>query len=142
MASIKIETTITITDERDITKAPFTITKNFTGLTRLEERDYPIAADETKIIWDPITDGSEVMTDFDLFLAWADGEVDLEFTTDLGGVPSFDVKRLVADVPLILGADDTVQGTGAFGQTADVIDKIRVDEPNSAARKLKVIMAS
>ncbi len=141
MGSIKIETIITITDERSKEKK-FTITKTISDLTVIEERDYAIAADETRNLWDPITVDTEAMADFDFLLFWSDGTLDLEFTTDLGGTPSFDVKRLYDGIPFMLGADDTTQGTGAIGQTGDVIDKIRADEPNSVARKLKVIMAT
>ncbi len=136
MASIKIETTITITDEQSKEKK-FTVTKTISSLTSIEERDYAIAADATSVIWDT-SGGENAMTDFDFFLAWSDGNMDLEF----GAGSSNDVKRLVADLPLMLGADDTVGGTGIFGQVADLIDKIRSDEPSSVARKLKIIMAT
>ena len=106
-------------------------------LATIEDRQYDVAADATTTVWDT-TGGENVMTDFDVFIAWADGNMDLEF----GAGSSNDVKRLVADLPLMLGADDTVEGTGVFGQTPDLIDKIRSDEPGSVARKLNIIMAT
>ncbi len=141
MASIKIETTITIKDARSKEKK-FTIEKTISDLTAIEERDYAIAADQTRIIWDPTTVATEVMTDFDILIMWADGSLDVEFGTDLAGTASLDNKRLFDGIPLMLGSDDSVSGTGAIDQTDAVIDKIRVDEPSSVARKLKVIMAT
>ena len=71
----------------------------------------------------------------------------MEFTANEGNANEvLDVKRLVVGVPLMLGADDTYFGasgaTQGFGGTLDVIDKIRGDEPGSAAKNLIIIMAT
>ena len=147
MAEIKIETTITITDEQ-FKKKKFTVSKTFTGLTSIEERDYSLTADATRVIWDPANVTTEVMTNFDFLLAWADGNVDLELVTDEAADNGDEAGtvRLVENMPFLLGADDSyanVTGVDALGTgTLDVIDKIRVKEVSSATRKLKVIMAT
>lgn len=147
MAQIKIETIITITDEQS-KKKKFTITKTITGLTAIEERDIPIAANETRVLWDPSNVTTEAMTDFDFLLVWSDGDVDLELVTDVGADVGDEAGqvRVVSNLPFMLGADDgkaNVTAVDALGTgTLDVIDKIRVDEPAGAARKIKMIMAT
>lgn len=147
MAQIKIETIITITDERS-KKKTFRTTKTITGLTAIEERDLPIAADETRVLWDPSNVTTEAMTDFKFLLVWSDGDVDLELVTDIGADVGDEAGqiRVVANLPFMLGADDgkaNVTGVDALGTgTLDVIDRIRVDEPAGAARKIKFIMAT
>ena len=145
--SIKIETTITVTlPQGDIHK--FNTSKTISSLTAIDMRDFAVTADQTRILWDPVNDADENMTDFDVLIAWSDGNVDLELVVDVGGDVGDEATmvRVVADLPFMLGADDgkanvtavDVLGTG----TLDVIDKIRVDEPASAARNLKIIMAT
>ena len=145
MASIKTKMTITITDDQSKEKK-FTITNTVSSLTALEERDYAITADQTRAIWDPTNVTTEVMTTFGFLLMWADGNVDVEFTINEGDVNEELVSiRLVKDIPFMLGADDAFfnhSASNVWGGTIDVIDKIRVKEPGSVARKLKVIMAT
>ena len=142
-----VKTTVTITDMQDNVKK-FTKTKTFTGLTAISDWDLPLAADETKIVWDPITDGGEPMTDFNVLIVMSDGNVDLELVTDVGADVGDEATmvRVVADLPLMLGSDVSkanVTGVDVLGTgTLDVIDKIRVDEPATAARKVKFIMAT
>ncbi len=147
MAQIKVDTTITVTDTQG-KKKKFTVTKTITGLTALEVRDYSLTADATRSLWDPATDATEAMSNFDFFMAWTDGNVDLELITDVGADNGDEAGtvRLVSDLPLMLGADDSyanVTGVDALGTgTLDVIDKIRVKEVSSATRKLITIMAT
>lgn len=147
MAQIKIQTTVTITDEQSKKKV-FTVSKTITGLTAIEERDYALTASATRVLWDPVNETTEAMTDFDFALFWADGNVDLELVTDVGADNGDEagVVRLVSDLPTMLGSNvgyANVTGVDALGTgTVDVIDKIRVLEPAAAARKLKVIMAT
>ena len=147
MAQIKIETTITMTDENG-KKKKFTVSKTITGLTAIEERTIPIAANETRVLWDPANVTTEAMTDFDFLFMWADGDLDLELVTDIGAEVGDEAGqvRLVANLPFMLGADDgkaNVTGIDALGTgTLDVIDRIRVDEPSGSARKLHYIMAT
>lgn len=147
MAQIKIETIVTITDEQN-KKKKMVFTKTFTGLTAIEERDYPLTASAVRTIWDPANVATEIMSDFDFALFLPSGNVDLELITDEGADNGDEVGtiRLAADLPTILGSDISyanVTGVDALGTgTLDVIDKMRVKEIDAAASKLKVIMAT
>ena len=146
-ASIKIETTITTVDLRGKTKSQ-TFTKNFTGLTAIDERDFAVTADQTRVLWDPVNDADENMSDFDVLIAISDGILDLELVTDVGADVGDEATmvRLLSDTPFILGSDvgkANVTGIDVLGTgTLDVIDKIRVDEPESSVKALKIIMAT
>lgn len=146
MASIKVETIVTITDEQNKTKK-FVISKSITSLTAIEERDYAISADATRTLWDPTNVTTEAVSDFDFALFWADGNLDLEMDIDSGGEVGREQNsiRLVKDLPLMLGADDAYanhSAGNAYGGTLDLIERFRVDEPASASRKLKAILAT
>jgi len=145
--SIKVETTITVTmPQGDV--HTFNTSKTIGSMTAIDMRDFAITANQTRILWDPVNDADENMTDFDFLLAWSDGDLDLELVTDVGADVGDEATmiRVVSDLPFMLGADDgkanvtavDVLGTG----TLDVVDKIRVDEPGAVARNLKFIMAT
>ena len=143
--SLKIETTITITDPRGKTKT-FTFTDIASSVTAITEMDFAITANQTRIIWDPTNVATENVSDFDRLILIADGILDIEFTANEGDaneeLMSF---RLTADVPFMLGADDAFSNhsaSDAFAGTLDVLDKIRVDEPSGSAKNLKLILAT
>ncbi len=146
MAQIQITTIVTITDEKSQPKRMVT-RKTITGLTAIEERDYAINSNSTRTIWDPTNVDTEVMTDFDFLFAWSDGNVFLENVADIGADNGAEsgVIKVVKDLPYMLGSDDSfanyTAGAGTAG-TADVIDKLIVNEAAGSARKLKVIMAT
>ncbi len=146
MGQIQITTIIVITDEKSQRK-PLVTRKTITGLTAIEERDYAINGSSTRTIWDPANNATEVMTDFDFLFAWSDGDVFLENVADIGAENGTEsgVIKVVKDLPYMLGADDSfanyTAGAGTAG-TADVIDKLIVNEAAGSARKLKVIMAT
>ena len=147
MATIRIQTVVTIVDDLGNAGQPFVFEKTISALTNVEERNFAIAADQTRIIWDPVTDAGETMTTFKFLLLAADGNLDVEFTANEANANEvLDVKRVVKGLPLMLGSDVTYFGasgaTQGFGGTLDVIDKFRVDEPASVARILKVIMGT
>ena len=111
-------------------------------------RDFAIVADQTRILWDPVNDADENMSDFNFLLALSDGDLDLELVVDVGGDVGDEATmvRVVSQLPFMLGSEVgkanvtavDVLGTG----TIDLIDKVRVDEPGSVARNLKLIMAT
>lgn len=116
-------------------------------LSSLVVADYSIGADATKDLWDPTRDATEVSSDFDFLYALSDGDLDMEAETDTGGEVGREQGslRLVKGLPLMLGADDAYANHSvgdAFGGTLDVVDRLRVNEPGSAARSLKLIMGT
>ena len=145
MANLKFETTLTITDT-DSNVEPKTTTST-TSYTSYEEKEYSIAATTNQVVWDPSTDGSETGSDFDFFYVKADGNCDVEFVTDVGDDVGNEAGtvRVIANIPLVLGADDSyanVTGVDALGGTLDVIDKIRVRNPGSSSITVRVILAT
>lgn len=142
--TIKVETTITITDTFG-KKNSAKYTKETTGLTAVDEgRNFNLVANETRTIWDPNNEATENNADFDVLIIIADGDVDIELTVDEGGSPQVSTVRVTDQIPLILGSDDAYNASGGvgFSGTLALIDKIRADEPAGAARTLKLIMAT
>ena len=134
--TVTITTTITVTDDDSgQSETLFNKSKQIAFTARGGGR-YALTADQTRTIWDPTVEATEATTDFDFLVAFSDGIVDMEFTTNEADAnENLSTRRLVADVPYMLGADDAYAGaTPGFAGTLDVIDKIRLDEPSSAAR--------
>ncbi len=145
MSSIRLEVLMKITDERGVTKT-IAIPTTLSSRSKPEERDYTIAADATQLCWDPTAVATENPSSFSFLLIWSDGNVDVEFVTDDGGDVGKIIwsQRVVKDVPLILGADDSyaaaAPGDDIFAGTLDVIERIRIKDASSAERKVKVIL--
>jgi len=145
MAQVKLETSLEITDTDSAIK-PITTSKTI-NYTALEEKEYVIATATNKIVWDPTTDGSEAVTDFDFLYIKSSGNADVEFVTDVGGEVGGEAGtvRVIGNTPLVLGADDSyanVTGVVALGGTLDVIDKIRIRNPGSSSITVRVILAT
>lgn len=145
MSSIRIETLVKFTDERGVVKK-IPIATTLSSLSKPEERDYSIADAGTQICWDPLAVATENASTFSFLLVWADGAVDVEFICDDGGEVGKVIwtERVVADVPLMLGADDSYANPGAddaFAGTLDKIERIRIKNSSGATRKIKVIIA-
>ena len=144
---IQVETIIQITDPTGKKLAPlrYSYVKALTAITIM---DFAVTADQTRIIWDPVTGATENVADFDTAIFVSDGVLDLEGTVDVGDEVGNEAQtvRLVDGLPYMLGADDAfanVTGVDALGTgTLDVIEKWRVDEPAGAARNLKLILAT
>ena len=145
MAQIEVLTTIKIKDTNGQSRE-MNFRAVISGLTSIETKEWAIAADGTQVLWDPTTDSSEAASTFDFLLAVADGTLDLETTTNEGHASEeLSSVRLYKGLPFMLGADDSYYGhaaSNAFGGTLDVIDKLRADEPATAARKLTTIIAT
>ncbi|KKL55457.1 hypothetical protein LCGC14_2255230 [marine sediment metagenome] len=144
MADISITTNVKWTDLFG-KKHRFSTTYTQASLTDIELRDLTIAADATRTLWDPTTDATEAMSTFTGCLLLSDGNLDGEMDIDSAGDVGREQNsfRLVDGLPYMLGADDAYANHSvgnAFGGTLDVFERIRVDEPATAARKLKTLM--
>lgn len=139
---VEITTTIRVTRNNEVFTFRRNKTISFAG--GVEIKHYTLAADATQIVWDPTVESTEAAADFDFLALISDGVLDLEKTTNEGDANEvLQTVRLTADLPYMLGADDSYYGaTGALGGTLNVIDKLRVDEPASAARTLTVIIGT
>lgn len=139
---IKVTTIVEITEPNGRKLAPLVFRSTHTGLTAIDNRDYAVTADQTRTIWDPTVEATENPSTFAFLLLCADGTLDVEYTANEGHASeTLSTQRLYNGLPLMLGADDAYYNGGLAG-TLDVIDKVRVDEPASAARNLKLIMGS
>ena len=136
---ITVKTVITIVD--DSTSAPETIelAPASYSFTAIERKRYALTASATQSIWDPATDATEAASTFSFLLLNADGNVDVEMTPD-GSGNAF-TQRIVANLPLMLGADDSYRTTG-FSGVLGLITKLRLKEPAGTARTVQVILAS
>lgn len=147
MTTIRTTTRIEIEDENGgVLRLPPTF-HSTTGLTKFEIRKYSIADSTTQNAWDPLAVDTEAMADFDYLAILSDGDVYVEFVTDDGGEVGkvVDTKKLVKNLWLILGADDSYGNPGAddaFSGTADLIERIRFRNDSGATRKVKVVMAT
>ena len=125
--SIIYSTKVIIADNDGTTKTKET-TKTI-SYTAKEEKELSIAAAGTKVLWDPTTDATEGTATFTFMYIKTDGDLDLEFTTFEGDAnEELNSMRIVTDLPLALGADDSYYNHSAsdiFAGTLDVIDKIR-----------------
>ncbi len=145
MSSIRLETLLKITDERGLTRT-IPIATTLSSRSKLEERDYTIADAAVQLCWDPTAVATENPSSFSFLLIWSDGDVDVEFVTDDGGDVGKIIwsERVVKDVPLILGADDSyaaaAPGDDIFAGTIDLIERIRIKNGSGAERKVKVII--
>ncbi len=94
--------------------------------TQKEKKKYVLAPGARQIIWDPTDELSEATSDFDFMMLKSDAEVDIQFTKakSASGVARFSF-RLLAGMPLFLGADDTFGTLSVTAtSTASVIQNI------------------
>lgn len=116
-----------------------------TALTEIRTETLAIAADATQVVWNPTVTG-DAISDFKFLAIMADGAVDVELTTNEGDAnEELATNRLTKDLPLLLGSDDSFynhSASDAFSGTLDVIDKIRIDEPESSAKVLTFIIGT
>ncbi len=137
----RISVTYTAGDKRSITYSPADF-----SLTDYVDKVIPVAADQTLVVWDTSVTGVDQPTDFDCLILVANGTLDVELTTNEGNAnEELHTFRLIASVPYILGADDSYfnhSASNAYGGTLNVINKIRVDEPNSTAVELRIILGT
>lgn len=143
MAAITIQTTFTLEDASG-RRVPHAYGRTVTGLTETAKRQFVIAALSQEIIWNPSVDTSEQFESFAFVALIADGTCDVELTCNEGDANEelFSI-RLVKGVPLTLPDDTSYYNhatSDAFGGSADVIDKIRVDVPGSTAVTLDMII--
>lgn len=135
--SFTITTSIQVTDSdlaSTSTDPIVKITKTVPSVSDYRLMRFVVAADATSILWDPNNDAAPVGS-FQHLVMWADGVLDVELTTGEGeATEELSSFRLAANTPYMLGADDSYRNHSAsdvYAGTLDVLDKIRVDEPNS-----------
>lgn len=144
MAIITVSTQITIEDD-DSLRRTYPFGRTVTGLTAFQgPQKLTIAANATLTIYDA-TEASEHVDPWTFLFLEASGILDVEFTTNEGhGDEELATVRLVQGIPLVLGSNVSYYDhstNNAFGGTADVIDKIKVDEPSSSAVILTMMLA-
>lgn len=144
MASITINTQI-ITEDDTGRRYVYPYGRTITGLTEIRVQQIAVAsAASNTIVYDPTVDVSDPIQGFTFLAMASDGNLDVGFTANEGDAnEELDTKRLVQGVPLMLGSNVSYYNHSAsnpFGGTADVIDKISVDEPDSSAVVLDMII--
>lgn len=144
--TLQIDTRITLNNELgDDTDSlmPYRKTRTFTALEDLQQIETTIS-NETIVLWDATATGQTV-TSFGVFCLWANQPVYVEFTTNEGHAnEELHTFTLAANVMFCLGSDDSHYGhsaSNALGGTLDVIDRIRVKEPNTVSTIVRAIIA-
>ncbi len=117
-------------------------TKTITSLDEKWEYAYKFN-NETKVVWDPTTTGQEP-TSFDFLCILTDSEIEVEMTTNEGdGNEELMTFKVSANIPFMLGADDSWynhSASNAWGGTEDVIDRIRIREFDSNDANVRLIL--
>lgn len=141
--TIDLRTTLKITDsEADADAIPETVVveKRIVGATEMSRKQFTVQ-NTARTIYD--ASGSDP-ADWQLLVIWSDVAVDLELTAGEGeATEELSSVRLAPNVPFVLGADDSYRdhdASDAFAGTLDVIDKIRVDEPNNVEATVRVLL--
>jgi hypothetical protein len=145
MSHCKITTQVELlTDEGK--KIEFDWKNTLTSVNEMRWQEFDLAANGTISIWD-IDDASETIGDFDRLILSANGDVDVELVIDDDADVGEELNsfRIVKGIPFILGADDAYANHSAgniYGGTLDVIEQIRIDEPDSSAKKVTLILVT
>lgn len=117
---------------------------NYTSVNEIWCQEIAFDADDTLTVWDPTNWSGYQFTAFDRLMMMSTRDLDVEMTINEGDANEELISfRLAANVPFFLGADDAYYNHSAsniYAGTLDVIDKIRIDEPNSTAGKLTMVM--
>ena len=95
---------------------------------------------ETVTVWDASTSG---YSDFSALYLEADGAVEVELSCNNGASEQLHAFVLAANVPFLLGTDDsfhTAVGGDLLAGTGDVFDLLRVKEANSNYVHLRVVL--
>jgi hypothetical protein len=146
-ATVDLLVQITVTDgdaDSDAEPIVHRIEKSITAAAEHVHRKGSIANAATRILWNPTVDTSEQIGTFRFLALWADGELQVELTTNEGHaseeLSSFTIP---ANVPFLLGEDASFYGhaaSDAFSGTADVIDKLRIKNASGATVKYNLVL--
>lgn len=146
--SVRITTTVRFTDADGTERQPISSDKTITvDGSYIDTGAVAIAAGATLTLFD-LSGSAYPISDFDALMIVVeeceDGKVMLELETDTGGTIRSNSLCLANDVPLILGADDSYNGTsGSFAGTLRVIKKAVVKNTSSGtAARLHVFAAT
>lgn len=141
MAQITLETVLT---NEDLSGGKRTIKNSIaTAYTTIFEQAWTLSATTPVVAWNP-NSASAAVTAFSRLYIESDGLVHVELgvssTTTSGAFYGFSITK---DTPLNLGSDAAYyreSTSAAFGNTAGVIDKIRLVNPTTSARVVTVIL--
>jgi hypothetical protein len=143
MASVRIKTSIELINSKSV-RSTYYFDNLLSNVNEIFQMEFDVAADGTQIIWDPTNWTGMQISAFDRMILFADSDIDVELTVNEGDAnEELSSFRIIKDIPFVLGADDAYynhSASDAFAGSLDVIDKIRVDEPNSAATKVTLIL--
>ena len=140
---VEITTVIRVTRGTEVSNFKRNKVISFAGGVQIKH--FTMAANDTTTVWDPTLAGdTEAAQDFDFLAVISSGIVDLEKTTNEDDANEvLQTVRIVGDLPYMLGADDSYYGaTGVIGGTLDVIDLLRVDDPEGVAKTVTVIIGT
>jgi len=108
------------------------------------DKRFVLGSGQTLNLWDPNNDNSGGLSSFQALIIYADATVDLELTTNQGDAnEELSSVRIGANIPFMLAGDESYFNHSAgdsFGGTLDVVDRIRVKEPNSQAVVVTMIL--
>lgn len=146
--TVRITTTVRFTDADGVERQPVSSDKTITvDGNYVDAAAVSVAASASQTLFD-LSGSAYPIADFDALMIVVeeceDGKVMLELETDTGGTIRSNSLCLAKDVPLILGADDSFNGTsGSFAGTLRVIKKAVVKNTSSGtAARVRVFAAT
>lgn len=118
--------------------------KKSVAYTKAYTNTYTVAASTAIIVWVGADQPASGVTDFDLAIFISSGTLSVELTSNDGHASEeLATIALMANMPLVIGADDSYyahSASNAFGGTLDVIDKIRVYNATTSAVSFEVFL--
>lgn len=137
------DVTVTVTLQIDSDAVETVGTRTYSTKTLSMDQRWSLSS-STATLWDPTASGN--VADFELLVLSSDSDVELEFTTNNGDAnEELSSLRLAANVPLLLGANDSFynhSASDAFAGTLDVIDLIRAKETAGATANVRLRLYS
>jgi hypothetical protein len=115
-------------------------------VTKKVDNVYTLADTTTIIVWDPTLPSVPVgVTDFKLLYILSDAQVYLEAVGSKALTPSFSSIPIAANVPLVLGADDTyinytVASADIYTGTLGVINRLRIRNVSGSTATIRVVL--
>ena len=139
MGQIKITTQVETLNSDGVKKKDSYVFTNNT-LNELSTQEITVDASTTTVVWDPTNWSNYPISDFDFLCIVSTIDLDMELTCNEGDSnEELFTVRLSKDLPFMLPSNVSYynhSSNDAFGGTADVIDKIRVQESNGTAGKI------
>jgi len=147
-ATIAVLVRITVTDtdaDEDSVPVVHEIERTVSSVEEHFHRRGLIADSDTRVVWNPTVDTSEQVGSFRLLALWADGDLEIELTTNEGNAnEELSSFVLAAGVPFLLGSDASYYDhspSDVFAGSLDVVDKIRARNDSGADVRYNLVMA-